>query len=278
MKKIRVPLSVIWLILAVLFNAYFVALNVASPGTIAGTFFSFSAVWFWLSVGCALLFVLEKLHLWKNASRKTKGCIIGILFFGTLVALINLILITHPRLADGTEDVKYVIVLGGGITKDATLTDSVQKRIEHAAEYLKRHPDAIAVVTGGKGPFAPCPESDVLKPALCALGIDESRVLAEDKAKDTIQNFSNSANLLAEHQNLPLSDILSSPVTIITSDFHLARAERLARRMGFSDIYGSASRTPLLFVPNCYAREICAYIKLNLRIFLTGKPAVLISR
>ena len=180
--------------------------------------------------------------------------------------------ITHPRLVTGSEKVKYVIVLGGGITKDAELTTSVKARILHAADYLKKHPDAIAVVTGGKGRFAPCPESDVLKPALCAHGIEENRVLAENRAKDTIQNFEYSAALLAEHQNVPVSEILSAPVTVITSDFHIARAERLASRMGFTDVYGTASKTPLLFVPTSYAREICSYIKLNLRILLTGKP------
>lgn len=192
--------------------------------------------------------------------------------FGMIVCVVNLIFICNPRIADGTEDCEYVIVLGGGITKNATLTESMQRRVAFAADYLKKHPDAIAVVTGGKSRFAPCAESDVLKPALCAYGIDEDRVLAENQAKDTIQNFKFSAQLFAEKSGVPVQQILDSPIIVITSDFHIARAERLAKRMGFTNICGAASPTPLLFVPNSYTREICSYIKLNLRILLTGKP------
>lgn len=264
--------SIICLVIAILSNIYFIALQIASPGTLAGTFFSFSSVWFWISVVCIILFIFRKRHFWKNLSRKVKIFVLVIVSAGAIISFINLMFITHPRLVTGSEKVKYVIVLGGGITKDAELTTSIKARILHAADYLKKHPEAIAVVTGGKGRFSPCPESDVLKPALCAHGIEENRVLAENMAKDTIQNFEYSAALLAEHQNVPVSEILSAPVTVITSDFHIARAERLASRMGFTDVYGTASKTPLLFVPTSYAREICSYIKLNLRILLTGKP------
>ncbi|WP_307771229.1 YdcF family protein [uncultured Treponema sp.] len=184
----------------------------------------------------------------------------------------NLFFICNPRLSDGKENVRYVIVLGGGITKDAKLTDSVQNRVRVASEYLKSHPASLAVVTGGKGKFSPCPESDVLKPVLASYEIDENRILAENKAKDTIQNFMFSAELFAEHDGISMEEVLASPVAVVTSDFHIARPERLASRMGFSDVYGVASKTPPLFVLNSYCREICCYVKLNLRILLTGKP------
>ena len=129
------------------------------------------------------------------------------------------------------------------------------------------------MVTGGKGPFSPCPESDVLKPALAAYGIEDQRILAEDKAKDTIQNFQYSIKLLSEYTGKSVEEILSSPIAVVTNDFHLARSERLAKRIGFTEVYGVAARTPLFFRANCYCREICCYIKLNLRILLTGKPS-----
>ena len=261
-----------FLILSVLFFAYFLALQIAWSGFFLGTFFSFCMVWLFAAAVCFALFVFRKKHLWKNARRKTKVAILSSLGFAAIVCVVNLIFICNPRIADGTEDCEYVIVLGGGITKNSTLTDTMQRRVAFAADYLKKHPDAIAVVTGGKSKFAPCAESDVLKPALCAYGIEESRVLAENQAKDTIQNFKFSAQLLAEKSGVSVQQILDSPITVITSDFHIARAERLAKRMGFTNICGAASPTPLLFVPNCYAREICSYIKLNLRILLTGKP------
>ncbi len=275
-KLISTMLSVIFLILSILSGAYFVLINIASPGTFLGTIFSFSAVWLLIAVFFALLFVLERQKILKKIllgiSKTSKIILVSFICAGVFIAGLNLFFICTPRLSDGNENVRYVIVLGGGITKDAKLTDSVQNRVRVASEYLKSHPTSLAVVTGGKGKFAPCPESDVLKPVLASYGIDENRILAENKAKDTIQNFMFSAELFAEHDGISVEEVLASPVAIVTSDFHIARAERLASRMGFSDVYGVASKTPPLFILNSYCREICSYVKLNLRILFTGKP------
>ncbi len=263
---------IIWLILAFLFNIYFVAMRICSPETIFGSFFSFSSIWFWLSVACFVIFALRKQHLWKKSPRALKITVFSVFGAGILIAGVNLWFICHPKLADGTENPEYVILLGGGITKDAELTDSVKRRVAVAADYLKKNSNAICVVTGGKGIFAPCPESDVLKPALEAFGIGESRVLAENQAKDTIQNFQFSVKVLSEYSGRSAKEILTAPIAVVTNDFHLARAERLARRMGFSDVVGVSAKTPWLFVLNAYSREILCYIKLNLRILFTGKP------
>ncbi len=271
-------ISMIFIVLALLSNAYFVALHLASPGTFLGTFFSFSSVWFWLSVFFALLFILERRKILKKIfdriPRKIKTTLVALICFFALVSGFSLFFICTPRKgkADGNEKARYVIVLGGGITKNGELTDSVKNRVQAAAFYLKRNKDALAVVSGGKGRFIPCAEAEVLSPELASFGIDEYRILKEDKAKDTIQNLVFSARLIAEHEKIPLSEVLASPVAICTSDFHLARSERIAKRLGFSDVYGIAAKTPPIFVLNAYCREICSYIKLNLRILLTGKP------
>lgn len=59
-----------WLILAVLFNAYFVAMRICSPETMAGSFLGFSSVWFWLSVVCLLIFFIGKRFSWKEILKR----------------------------------------------------------------------------------------------------------------------------------------------------------------------------------------------------------------
>ena len=158
-------LSLIFLLLSISSGAYFVLINIASPGTVLGTIFGFSAVWFWIAVFFAVLFVLEKRNILKTIcgkiSKRIKIILIFLFFAGVFISGLNLFFICNPRLSDGKENVRYVIVLGGGITKDAKLTDSVQNRVRVASEYLKAHPASLAVVTGGKGKFSPCPEPDV---------------------------------------------------------------------------------------------------------------------
>ena len=270
---------IIFVLISALSFFYFVAMQIASPGTFLGTFFSFSVVWLLCAVFFAVLAVLQKKKLLRTIFFKIKRSVkifLGIfVFLCAVICGVNLFFICNPRLSDGKEKVQYVILLGGGITKDAELTLSVQNRVRVAGEYLKKQPQAISVVTGGKGRFAPCPESDVLKPALESYGIEGKRVLAENMAKDTIENFLFSVKILSEHENKTVQEILNAPVAVVTSDFHLARAERLAKRIGFTDVYGVASKTPALFVLNSYSREICSYIKLNLRILFTGKPSLL---
>lgn len=263
---------IIWLFLAIISNLYFVLLQLMSPASFFGAFFSFSAVWFWISVVCMTVFVFRKKHLWRKIPAIFRKIFYFFLFTGIIISTANFYFITHPKLSDGSENPEYVILLGGGITKNAELSKSVQQRIKLCALYLNEHPQALCVVTGGKLPFAPCPESDVLKPALESCGIASERILAEDKSRDTIQNFQFSVRLISEYTGKSVEEVLASPVTIITNDFHIARAERLARRMGFSDYYGLCARTPFIFKANSYFREIFCYIKLNLRIIFTRKP------
>ena len=270
---------IIFVLISALSFFYFVAMQIASPGTFFGTFFSFSVVWLLCAVFFAVLAVLQKKKLLRTIFFKIKRSVkifLGVfVFLCAVICGVTLFFICNPRLSDGKEKVQYVILLGGGITKDAELTLSVQNRVRVAGEYLKKQPQAISVVTGGKGRFAPCPESDVLKPTLESYGIEGKRVLAENMAKDTIENFLFSVKILSEHENKTVQEILNAPVAVVTSDFHLARAERLAKRIGFTDVYGVASKTPALFVLNSYSREICSYIKLNLRILFSGKPSLL---
>ena len=51
------------------------------------------------------------------------------------------------------------------------------------------------------------------------------------------------------------------PVVIVSNDFHLFRAKRIAQKQGFRHVEGLGSRTHLYTVPNSYAREIAAVIK-----------------
>lgn len=273
--------AAVLLVLALFSFIYFILMQIASPGTFGGTFFSFSAVWLYLALFLAVLAHLERKMtlkaVWTSIRKPLRVVICAAAVAGVLVSAVNLALILTPEVSSGQEEVRYVILLGGGITKDAKLTKSVQMRVEKAAVYLKAHPSAVAVVTGGQGPFSPCPEADVLKPALEKCGIAGERILAENRAKDTIQNFLFSAHVIAEYDGISEKQVVSSPVAVVTSFFHLARAERLAARMGFTDIYGVPSRIPALFALNTYGREICAYIKLSLRILLTGKPSEITS-
>ena len=143
---------------------------------------------------------------------------------------------------------------------------------QKAAEYLTIHQECVCVVTGGTLKWLPYPEAPAIKNHMIKKGIASDRILIEDKAKDTIQNLEFSCRLISETFEIPLQEVLESKVVIVTSRFHLRRAERLAKRIGYKNIKGLGSKCPAVYILHNYFRETCAYVKLNARIIFTGKP------
>lgn len=252
--------------LSLIFFIYFLILQIINPAII-----SFSS--YWLIV--AVLFFYAALKLKKKSPFKKWQKIFAVIFLcGTaILCSVTLPMILNPKINNSTIDTEYILILGGGIKQDGTITQMPRERLITAAEYLKSHPKTKAVVTGGTLPFTNHSEAPELARELEKLGIKNERILIEDKALDTIQNFKYSAELIAKNKGCSLTEVLEMPLTIVTSSFHLRRAEILAERLGFKKTFGLSAHVPAIFVLNVYAREICAYAKLGLRIILTGEPS-----
>ena len=260
-------------IFAELFIIYSMIQHFMNPGTFISELCSFSNVW--LLVAAILIFIAtyRKNHqqsLWLALKNWQKRAIIVLFTAGIVISAVNLYFIRHPAVSKN-PDAKIVILLGGGIDKNGELPKTVKNRCDLAAQYLLSNPDAIVIATGGSLKKLPA-EAPATKKYLSQKGIEPERILEEPEAKDTIQNFQYSCKMLAEYFNVPQSEILNRDIVVVTSFFHLARAERLARRMGFTRITGLGTKTPAIKLLDSYSREICSYIKLNLRILLTGKP------
>lgn len=255
--------------------SYDIILICLNPGTFLDNLFSFTHIWSVLGAYMIFLSVYRKKtghSFWKIFSSKLKIIVCSVLITAAGISALNLAFILTPEVTDISEEADYLFLLGGGISKDGILPYSVIERVEKAAEYLNLHKKTVCVVTGGTLNFLPYPEAPEIKKQLSLRGIEQERILIEDKALDTIQNFQLSCRLLSQTMNVPQSQILKSRIIIVTSHFHLRRAERLARRMGFTNTKGIPSKCPIINIPHTYIREICSYCKLNLRILFTGKP------
>ena len=268
-------MNIVLIVLGILSISYDATLILLNPGTFWDNVFSFTHIW--LALGAYLIFLavyrLKTKHsFWSIWKRWVKLTVVSLACLAALISVINLAFILTPAVADTREKADHVILLGGGISKDGVLPKSVISRVEKAAEYLNKNPDSICVVTGGTLDWLPYAEAPELKRQLAARGVSPDRILVEDQAKDTIQNFQLSCKMLAEHKGMSYAEVLSTPTLIVTSRFHLRRSQRLARRMGFTNIKGIPAACPLVYVLHNYVREICAYVKLNLRILLTGEP------
>lgn len=272
-------MSIFLIILGILSIFYDFILIIINPGTFLDILSSFTHIW--LALGAYLIFlgIYRKKtghSFWSIWKRWIKITTVSLLSACGIIAIINLTLILKPEVVSINEKTEQVILLGGGIDKDGRLPKSVIMRVEKAAEYLNNNPEAICVVTGGTLKWLPYPEAPELKNQLVNRGVAPERILVEDQAKDTIQNFKFSCKMLAEFKGQSIQEVLESPTAVVTSRFHLRRSERLARRMGFKNIKGIPAACPAIYVPHNYVREICAYVKLNVRILLTGEPRSLL--
>ena len=259
---------------------YDVLLLCLSPGTFLDNVFSFTHIWLVLGtylIFCGVYRIKKGYSFWSVWKKPVKVFVLGFAAAGVIVSVVNLCFILRPKIAEPEKSVDYVILLGGGIDKNGKLPGNVISRVEVAADFLNRpeQKNTVVVVTGGTLHWLPFAEAPELKRQLVLRGVKEERILVEDQALDTIQNFEYSCHKLADFSGVSKQDVLNSDIVVITNYFHLRRAERLAARMGFTSIKGIGAPCEKIKALHLYVREICAYVKLNLRILFTGKPTLL---
>lgn len=147
-------------------------------------------------------------------------------------------------------DADALIVLGAQVKKDGQLSLQLLGRLEAALSAYRERPRMI-VVCGAQGKNEPEPEAVTMRRWLIENGVDEKDVLAETASYDTLQNLKNARLLLPEGVR---------KATIVTSDYHLPRALRIARDAGLTaDGLGSAT-LPEYWLKN-HAREVLAWGK-----------------
>lgn len=150
--------------------------------------------------------------------------------------------------ADGTNN--YAIILGAKVKKDS-LSLSLQYRLDAALQYANEHPHVIMILSGGQGPDEPISEAEAMRRFLTENGIAEERLILESASTSTYEN------ILFSKKVLP-SEIKS--ITIITSDYHLARARKIAASLGL-DSDAVSAETPKVVAAKLTVRERIALVK-----------------
>lgn len=174
---------------------------------------------------------------------------IGICF--VLAMIVFLASYGMKNTVNGQEDA--VIVLGAAVHGDQ-VSRSLSHRLDTAAEYAQQNPNAILVVSGGKGAQENVTEASAMEAYLIEKGIPKQRILKEEKATSTYENFKYSKAILDEK--------LGSDYTCVyvTNDYHTYRAGEIAKDAGLSATRAGAY-TDWWYTPPSYLREILAVIK-----------------
>ena len=97
-----------------------------------------------------------------------------------------------------------------------------------------------------------------MKKYLLDRGVDEKKVIIEDKSRNTDENFKFSKVKIEENSGRPLDKL---NIEIVTSDFHALRSSILAKKNGYVNYSNYSSHTVWYLIPITYTREAFAIVK-----------------
>lgn len=167
----------------------------------------------------------------------------------------------------------YVIVLGAKADKTQP-SRSLKKRLNKALEYAENNPNTILVLSGGRGSDESVSEAQVMYDYLRFNGVPGDQLLMEPRSRNTKENIAFSKEVIERHELWKAAVLRGSQedchykreedpvkIGIITSDFHLLRAEGIARKQGIRDIQGIAAPGDPVMALHLWVRECFAVLK-----------------
>ncbi|PKF87530.1 cytoplasmic protein [Bacillus sp. BA3] len=185
----------------------------------------------------------------KRGKTLKKFCVISVIavlgYFGFLYMKIQGTI--HQQIPGNAD---YLIILGARV-KGSVPSLSLQYRIDKAAEYLSANKQTVAIVSGGKGPGEEISEAKAMQQGLIAQGIEEARIMMEDKSTTTHENIVFSKELIPD---------TAASGMIVSNDFHIYRAVEMSKREGL-DMKGLPAKTPKVSLLKSYTREYLAITK-----------------
>lgn len=223
---------------------------------LGGIFSRFSPSLFWVWPIGALIFAARPLYFIFLAKTGRKYALprpvkyslraLFFIFFAFFIAVEALAV--SGAFASGKDDLDYIIVLGSKVNGESP-SPTLKYRIETAAGYLRANPATKAVASGGKGADEGISEAECIKRELIKRGIGADRIILEDSSTATSENIENSLRLISDK---------TASIGIVTNNFHLYRALRLAESAGENVFYGLPAPFPSYLLPHYFVREFVA--------------------
>ena len=175
----------------------------------------------------------------------------------TILLVMGILMGTAAKRADEV-DADALIVLGAAVHGDR-VTWVLSNRLDTAADYLHAHPDTVCVVSGGQGDGESVTEASAMRKYLVEhKGIAPERILVEDRATSTLENFKFSKELIDNTLGKDAS------IAFVTTDFHVFRAGRVAKKAGIT-ASGIASPDVWYIRINNFLRECVGIVVYGLR-------------
>jgi len=199
-----------------------------------------------------LLMIVKKFPKWIRISCKVILCV-----FAASFLIVEGIILSNMRGKASANETEYLVILGCQVNGSLASLPLLRRGF-NAVNYLKRHENVKAVITGGQGPREDITEAEAMGRLLAENDIGGERILIEDKSKSTIENLKFADELY---------DLRERNIVIVTSDYHMFRSLSIAKKLGYQNVSGLAARSQLSVLPAYLLREYAAVMYYA----LTGK-------
>ena len=170
------------------------------------------------------------------------------IFFVAVQIIILCAMVVMPK-----KNLKYIIILGAQI-RGRSITGSLKRRLDKGLRYLQDNPETKCIVSGGKGKGEEVSEAEAMAEYLKACGMDENRIWMEDKSTTTLENLIFSKQFIG--------NLEKDKIGIISNNFHMYRAMKMARILGYKKVFSLPATVSLVVFPNYMVREFFALLKM----------------
>lgn len=120
-------------------------------------------------------------------------------------------------------------------------------RVEEGFRLYREGYGKYIIVSGGQGPGEDISEARAMKNYLVSRGVEESRVIIEDKSTSTFTNLRYAKQKMLDHD--------FDTAVVVSNKYHLARASIMARSLGLDSTYSG------IFVSEHKVPEIAGFLR-----------------
>lgn len=211
--------------------------------------------WIWLfaalaleSGGCLIRYGYQHPEAFPSGVR---WFLILVLIVGFFVFFLICGKVIGGMMSSESAGLDYVVVLGAQV-KGEVPSRALHKRLVKALQYAKENENTILILSGGQGSGEDITEAECMRRWLVEREISPERLILEEQSTSTMEN-------------LKFSDALTGcsrdRTGILSNNFHVYRAVRLAQNLGYQQAEGIAAESDLIMQVHYVVREVFALVK-----------------